>query len=687
MNERPLLSKEKTIKLLSSLTRIRVFHRYSLTKFPIAHILLIGLCGACGASAKPAAPYTDPAQFTSIPFGSHSHWLQPWRAYLETVPATTFLNGTGINFNISDSMNPELVAEMLAKHGIRRARIEISWSNFDFEDETKLNNESDIRNQLLALKKFGIRPLILLNANQGLPCPVKTFTRTLREDARAGSTTVKLDDTSGLKIGYSGISNLSGFWAAEALITKINGDTVTLSKPLPKDISAGTSIAMATLKYRPFSAPGSDDYKETMAGWNKYTVTVARFVASTLGRTQSSNKGFDMEIWNELSFGSNFLFANSYYTPKVYKYEEDSIFTNLVKETAKYVENHPQDFQNVLLSDGMANTIPWPASSLQPVRINAISKHPYAGRKKYPEDEYKSKPINALYKEEEKSNFIPTYSTLFPEYFATALQTETIIRDMGPITSDIYGVKRGRNARVNNGAVVPTPIWITEVNIGPGEHNSIVTAERALAIKAKTSARYFTFFLNKGATQVYLYAVDGGDKNLGIVKDNFLEYVKQTAAEYPKDDISYVSPSLMVTSRIFAKMGEQVDRNLKSTRPLQVTSISDTHNHYQFKGDGTAVHPNLYNRDVFAFLPYQVNARRFIIPYYVMTRDVMKDLPPEQFTIKIKGIDSRNATMTAYDPLNNKNVPMVVNERGSDNLSVKLSATDYPYLLTIQEAP
>jgi hypothetical protein len=90
---------------------------------------------------------------------------------------------------------------------------------------------------------------------------------------------------------------------------------------------------------------------------------------------------------------------------------------------------------------------------------------------------------------------------------------------------------------------------------------------------------------------------------------------------------------------------------------------------------------------VFAFLPYQVNSRRFIIPYYVMTRDVTKDLPPEKFTVQIKGIKGEGASVTAYDPINDRDVPVVVNGKGADTLSVNLTATDYPYLLSVQEAP
>jgi hypothetical protein len=634
-----------------------------------------------------ATPYTNPAHFTSIPFGSYSHWLQPWRAYLETVPATTFLNGIGIHWNVSNSANQELVAQMLAKHGFARARVEIGWNNIDFDDETKLitSNATNLRTRLLALKKYGIRPLILLNAHHGQPGPVKFFERPLAADARAGDTTVQLSDTSGLKVGYSGLSYLNDDKAAGLLITNIAGNILTLSKPLPKDLKAGTSLVIATLKYRPFSPPDTEEYRTTMEGWQRYVGTVAKFTADVLGTTQSTDKGFDMEIWNELSFGSYFLSINSYYATKPYNYNEDSIWENLVKETAAYVDAHPEDFQGVLFSNGLANTIPWPASSKNPARITAISKHPYRNRQNYPEYKINNTPINAFGKED-KSAFVPTYTTYFPEYFATALQTETLVRDMGPITSEVGGTKHGRYARTINGVVVPNPMWITEINMSPVEDNPNISVERALAVKAKTTARYFCFFLNKGATQLHLYSAEGEDKALGIVKESFQKLAEQPNAVYPTDDTSYTSPALAATARIVAKMNQQVDANLTSTRPLQVVSISDTHDHYQFAGDGTAAHPNLYNRDVFAFLPFQVNARRFIIPYYVMTRDITKDLPPEQFTVQIKGLTGNGASVTAYDPINNKEVPVVVKGKAQDSLSVNLTATDYPYLLTVQEA-
>ena len=601
-----------------------------------------------------------------------------------------------MNFNISNATSPELVAQMLAKNGFRRARIEIGWGSIDFRDETKLVDAAQLSAKLLALKQFGIRPLILLNANQGLPCPAQVVNRTVTLKAAAGATQLTLNDVSELRVGYSGLSNLSGYWAAESLITRISGNTITLSKPLLKAINEGTSVSIATLKYRPFSQPGSSDYQATIAGWQRYVNTVAQFASDILGAQNRPDKGFDLEIWNELSFGSNFLNINRYYAEPLYPsfqrdQTEEKIWDGIVTATADFADSHSDLFQGVVISNGFANTIPWTASSQQPKRLNAISKHPYNNRINYPQDQVEGKhstghPVNALLQPEDKSStFIPAYSALFPEYYATALQTETIIRDMAPISTDIYGTMHGRNARKIDNQILPTPVWITEINTSPIEDNPNITAERARTIKEKTASRSITFYLNKGATQLYFYGAADSDLGLGMVQENFINYATQAGATYPSNDATYTSPVLATVKRIVSAMSDQLDPNLTSTRQLQLISVTDTHNHYQFVGDGTPAHPTLYDHDVFTFLPYQVNEHKFVVPYYVMTRDVMKDLPPETFTIEVKGFNGDQASVTAYDPMANRNVPTTVLSRSSDSMVLSVIATDYPYLLEIQE--
>ncbi len=626
--------------------------------------------------------YTNSSYLTSIPFGTHSHWIQPWRAYMETISAKNFLDGIGIVWNIKNSANPELIAKMLSKYGFKRVRLEIGWGKLDFNDETQIAQRysPEFENILLALKKYHLRPLILLNAHHGSPCPLKDEQLTVIENAYAGDTEIKLNNTENLEPGYSGISNLEKkYIAAKYLITDISNDTVTLSKPLPKNLEPGTNLIVTTLKYRPFSIPNTPDYNNTIAGWNQYVKTISQFVTDVLGTTNSNDKGFDLEIWNELTFGSNFLYINKYYDGEPYKYKERDIWQNLVQATANYIEANSENFTGVKISNGFANTIPWTASSEQPVRINAISKHPYPPRKNYPEDEYKGTALNAL---GEEDSFIPNYSARFPEYYATALQTETIIRDAAPINNEFYGTKRGRLARVINDKIYPVPIWITEINLLPTEDNPNISSEQALALKAKTTGRFFCFYLNKGITQLYLYGIGGGNRGFGIVKDSFLDYALAENSSYPSDDLEYISPALQIVNRIVNQMSDGLDWQLENTSNIQLIYVRDHHNNYQFQGDDTEARPHLYNRDVFTFLPFQVNRNKLVIPYYVMTRDVQQEFTPENFIVKLKGIKSI-ISVEAYDPINNQNVTVKKISKNGDDLVLNLTATDYPYLLII----
>ena len=644
-------------------------------------------------------PYTDPTYFTDIPWGSYSHWLQPWRAYLETMPASTFLEGTGINFNV----NPEqadLVAEMLGRHGIRHARMEMGWGSMSYENESQPwpYVAKGWRILLLACQKHGLRPLILLNSNGGMPCPCRQtyWSPKLSQDAKVGQRWIVLDSTTDIRPGYTGLGG-QGYAAAFPLIVSVDSHTgrCELSAPLRKALKKGP-LHLLTLKYRPFSPPDTADYKATIAGWQRYAGNVARFVAGTLGTTGQSDLGFDMEIWNEMTFGDQFLRVNGYYDPPLYPHLGEPTFlwglgsNGITPRTMVYVEAHPELLRGVKFGDGFSNTLPWQASSNEPARVGAIDKHPYAGRKTYPlNPPYGGTPINAL-GQVDHSGFIPHYSELFPEYFACALQTETMVRDLRPNlpgVRDPFDKAHGRYARVIDGKVDPCWVWITEVMEGPVEDDPKISVARALALKAKSTARYFCFYLNKGVTQLDLFAAAGGDKDLGIVLDKFLAHASQPGAVYPADDRPYTSPALAVTARITARMRQHLDPALTvaTTRPLKVLSIRDTHDHYQFAGDGTPEHPNLYDRDVLAILPFQVNPTRFVIAYYVMTRDYTKDLAPEEFTVELGGVRGLAAQVEAYDPIRDRPASARVRRRAANALTLKLTAADYPYLLTIQE--
>jgi hypothetical protein len=139
---------------------------------------------------------------------------------------------------------------------------------------------------------------------------------------------------------------------------------------------------------------------------------------------------------------------------------------------------------------------------------------------------------------------------------------------------------------------------------------------------------------------------------------------------------------------------------LATTRPLTVTGVSDTHNHYQFAGDGTAAHPPLYDRDVLGFFPFQVTDSRFAIPVYVMTRNVAKlyrpdapasdttryDMPPERFRLTIRGASGLARRISLRDPLTRHDGGVRIVGQHAGKLILDVALTDSPRLLVLSSS-
>ena len=139
--------------------------------------------------------------------------------------------------------------------------------------------------------------------------------------------------------------------------------------------------------------------------------------------------------------------------------------------------------------------------------------------------------------------------------------------------------------------------------------------------------------------------------------------------------------------------------SIGTRRALMVTAIADQANHVQFAGDGTLAHPPLYNRDVVAFLPFQADSNRFVVPTYVMTRDMAKlynltapstdvtryDLPPETYRLTVTGVNAAALQASATDPLSGQSVPVTVVSRSGSTAVVQLDLTDYPRLLVLTD--
>jgi hypothetical protein len=621
-----------------------------------------------GSDFARAVPYTDPSILAKIPFGTHSHYLQPWRSYLETVSASRFLRGIGVVLDQGPD-TPDRSIEILAQSGIAAARLEIPWGDLDV-DERHLARETSFRRVLAACRKRGLRPLVVLNGHHGLPVPAQRFSGTVAADAPAGSRAIELDTTEPIVIGRTGLSNLSEYWAAEAIVTSISGRLLTLSKPLPRALSAGAAVELATLAYEPFGKLGAPATDATLAGWVRYVDAVAAFTTAALGTEDADDKGFDLEIWNELSFGAKFLGINNYYDPPLETDRPDLLWAEIVARTAAWVSSHPARFAGVGITNGFASTVPWPASSAQPAAVTGLSKHPYPRLLSFPVDEQKN--TRCVDRNGSPTRFVPSYQAFFPEYFAAAIQTETIVRDMGPGSSEIYGVRHGRSARRIGGRTQPVPVWITEVGVHPGEAG-VSDPAAARALKAKAVARLLLFYLNKGAERLYVYSASGGNLGYGLLGE-----------DAPAEVDGEASPSLAVISRLRLAMRDGLDAGLKRTRALAFAVHDAPASARQFAGDGTRGNPPLRNIDALALLPFQLSDRRLIIAYYFVTPDIRQDVQAEAVTVDIAGLSS-SASLRVYDPMADRWSAVPSPRAMKNGMSVTLAVTDAPRLLVVQE--
>src|SRR5690349_4262141 len=261
--------------------------------------------------------YTDPSQLTDLSFADRSHWLQPWRAYMDTWPATRMLDAVGMNFNVGAADAPA-TAHLLADSGFRLARISEPWGMLDYDNPGTLTNDSDFRSTLAALKRYGLRPLIVLEAPDYSPCPMRALNVATDQAAAKGDTRIHLTAAAAAAAvpGLSGLDTGPGIFGetkrAGNLITSVSADRwATLSRPLDAALGSG-GHAGTTLKYRPFSHPSSPDFESTMGAWLDYVRTVTRTAHDVLG-----GDAFDVEIWNELAYASDFLDVNTYYAAPV----------------------------------------------------------------------------------------------------------------------------------------------------------------------------------------------------------------------------------------------------------------------------------------------------------------------------------------------------------------------------------
>lgn len=688
----------------------------------VAGGLLVGCGGGSRASATtqlaPASGHIvtlrgpiSSANLTRLPFGARSDWLQPWRAYLSTVPALTLRRAIGINYNVPSPKLAPLYAQLMARAGFTRARIEVGWDQVDFADPSRLAPEylHALKTRLKSFRRYHITPLILLNANDTGPTPMRPVTLTLTTAAARGATTLSLSpgDVHRVTAGRTGIRVPGDDRAISDLITAVAPDgTATLSAPLSTSLAAGQMQAETLLAapFAPVTVDGRPNpvFQSTLHAWLRYVGTVTSTAKKIL-----HGDDFDVEIWNELGFGSTFLNPAAYWAGAT-KADYRTVRNALLDSTVAYLRDPAHGVASIGIGDGFTDGTPFGSGANVPAGLTAIDKHPYQGPVRFPPRSGTLAGQRAVGALGAPAGDSPRFTAYLPEWFLTGLQTETLVRDLAPFPTRVDGVPHGRYVHPAKGSA--PHMWITEVNLGFVHAAKLLgirlTARQAQWLEAKAVLRYFTAYVNKGVTALYMYAADAGD--LSVFDPGYAHLLKHQLKQARRSahhsgaataevavSLAQAGPAAQALSRLTASL--RGARRIAHPRQLRLDAIGDFDHHVQFRGTSSPNTPPLYNRDVLAVLPFEVTPRRFVIPFYVMTRDMLGvqrpqvsatarnrfDLPPETFRLTLSDLPSCDLKLSASDPMYGSSVPLRRVGCHGGRLVVDVPAVDYPRLLTI----
>lgn len=620
------------------------------------------LPGAAPNGQFPVNPYISKTEhLDSLPAPKLSFYKQPWRGYMQTVPATQFLAGIGMNYSLPNGADHDSALALLADSGVRHIRVEIGWSQVPW-DESGLVDHDYFSAIFAACKKRGITPLVLLNAHHGAPGPNRFYERTLVSGGERGSRSVVLDSVQDLVKDRSGLSNLSDYKQCEVLITGINSATATvqLSKPLPKAIAKGSKIPVHTFKYLPLHPVGTAQFVETMAGWGRYVdLALGVVVASGIG-------DFEVEIWNELVFGSDYLSINNYYEKPIASTDHDFLQKGgqaweLGRQTADRVK---RGYRGGRVIWGFSNTDFYHTRIPDlPPGVDGQSYHPYGtNRQEVPKD-FPAKDQTSQFVE----GFVPRLSWCMPEGWAhLGTKLEQLIR--GVLQPGVRASALPPNA--GSFAHYMTEHGFVASEAGISERDAIQS------YKARALIRALTFWLNKGISRIDIYTLyEEQDSAAGIL------WSSPKPATYSVQNPPPRSPALTALRNLVRQF--QDAQPLSQARQLDVSVAALGGQPEVFAGDSG--HPPLYYREMLAVLPFQVNPQRFVVATYVMSYDITRPPPAMSFRLEVKGVQGRRANVRYYDPIQDRELAYREEARADNSVTVTIEQVEYPRLIVIDD--
>ena len=632
-----------------------------LSRLALCLVLLIFCRSIACCQLTPVAPYVDPSQLSRMPMPKHSFYLQPWRATFDTKASFDFLQGLGVNYNRTvPATHDELAIRTLAACGVHTARYEVAWNLMAWDASgLKPAEETLLRKRLGLFALYGIRPTLLLNMNQGGPCPSIDKWNSFTVATNVGDRTCTLKDVAYITPGYTGL-NIDRM--AGVLILSFDPTThvCQLSKPLPKAFAANSQILTSTLRYLPVWPTGTPQWKETSDGFTAYAMAVCKVAKECVPY-------WDLEIYNELSSGGYYIKANIYYDPVPFTDEVlpqgDFLWPGgrcweLSNQAIQAVRSaYPQ----CRIVWGWSNTTfgHTPIEKL-PAGTAAQSYHPYGvGTKNYPAQE--DRPADNL------EGYHPTMTWRQAEGWALGgVKTETIMRFLDQVGRKRHPpeVTTFRHYMTEHG-VFPPDCQVTDV---PG----------SWALKTRSLLRSFPEWLGKGITVVDWFCAldrsDSGDRSMGLLPSNL--------STYPTDgSVAVSSQPLDAMRRMASLFADSVPIVTPTTLTPTVYCIGT--GRVDFKGDAT--HPDAMMRDRFWLQPFQSTSKKFVIGFCEMTADILSAPYDQSYQVTLDGLPGLVYQASIYDPLTDISVPYPIQATpGSPPVKTfSLAATNTPRFLVI----
>ena len=444
-------------------------------------------------------------------YGDRSHWLQPWRAYLDTVPAVRLRDSVGIVFNVTDAQ-ADAAARLLAANGVRRARFEVGWNSIDYAKPAKLiGHAEEPPHQAAGAEEVRDPAADPAELQPRRALPNKALTLRTIEPALEDDTRIHLDAATAAAV-VPRRTGLNGFQTsgkmADPLITSVDADGwATLSRPLPpRPARRGPQGLAAALRAVPPAAARrtARPSRASRPRWPAGSTTWASWSARP--ETILGSQAFDVEIWNELGFGSEFLDVDEYYHPNIDTGQGD-VTEAIVERTVAWMRN-PANGAIGRRGGERLREPALPRGGLdQPARADGDRQAPVPVRRRaaLPARRTWTRCARSTRRATWTARFDPLSEEWTELVHAHLRRTSTpsatcgrprrppsidmdhLVRDLSPHTTYIDGVAHGRDTHPPGAA--PPEVWITEMNLDPLERVATSASWRATACTCRPRPR------------------------------------------------------------------------------------------------------------------------------------------------------------------------------------------------------